>query len=93
MDKRGLIQTEIKYALDRFEEKLAGDIYLIPVRLEEIELPERLAEIQWVDWFAKDGWTRLKKAIESQGFPGSRQAVHTCSRTLDCSPRHPPADL
>ena len=74
IDKRGVLQTEIRYALKHFEEKLAGDIFLIPVRLEEVDLPEQLADIQWVDWFAKDGWNRLRKAIESQGFPGIDKA-------------------
>lgn len=70
VDKRGVIQKEIRYALDRYQEKLSTDIYLIPVRLEAVDLPEPLNEIQWVDLFANDGFDRLKKAIEAQGFPG-----------------------
>jgi HEAT repeat protein len=38
---------------------LESDIYLIPVRLEECEIPEELREHQWVDLFAEDGGTRI----------------------------------
>ncbi len=36
VDKRGMVQAEIKEALDVWREKLETDIYLIPVRLEEL---------------------------------------------------------
>jgi hypothetical protein len=64
IDKRGWIQKEISQALDVLQEKLDHDIYLIPVRLEDCEVPERLREFQWVDLFEKDGWPRLLAAIE-----------------------------
>jgi hypothetical protein len=44
---------------------LDSDIYLIPVRLEECEIPEELREHQGVDLFAEDGWTRLVKALQA----------------------------
>jgi hypothetical protein len=64
VSKRGWIQKEIKGALDMWEEKLDSDIYLIPVRLEDCEVPERLRDFQWVDLFEEDGWTRLVEAIQ-----------------------------
>ncbi|TEU14702.1 MAG: TIR domain-containing protein, partial [Anaerolineales bacterium] len=63
--KRGWIQREIKRALDLWQEKLEDDIYLIPVRLEDCEMPESLHDIQWVDLFKEDGWTQLVKAIRT----------------------------
>jgi hypothetical protein len=63
VNKRGWIQREIKDALDIWQEKLDSDIYLIPARLEDCEVPERLGDFQWVDLFEEDGWTRLVKAI------------------------------
>jgi hypothetical protein len=64
IDKRGWIQREIKQALDIWQEMLDSDIYLIPARLEDCEVPERLSDFQWVDLFEEDGWTRLVKAIQ-----------------------------
>ena len=64
IDKRGWVQREIKDALDIWREKLESDIYLIPVRLEECEVPESLRDFQWVNLFEEDGWTRLVKAIQ-----------------------------
>ena len=64
VDKRGILQKEIKSALDAREGMLEGDIYLIPVRLELCDVPNRLSEFQWVDLFEEDGWERLSKAIE-----------------------------
>ncbi len=81
LDEKGYLKNEIKFALDRLEELKATDIYLIPVRLEQVELPEPLSDFQSVDLFEKDGWSRLGKAIESQGFPGiDKPPVPTESR-------------
>lgn len=63
-NKRGWIQKEIKEALDIWQEMLDSDIYLIPVRLEDCEVPESLCDFQWVNLFEKDGWTQLMKAIQ-----------------------------
>jgi hypothetical protein len=64
VSKRGYLQKEIKDALDIWQEKLDSDIYLIPVRLEDCEVPESLRDFQWVDLFEKDGWPRLVRAIQ-----------------------------
>lgn len=63
VNKRGYFQQEIRMALDIFREMLNRDIYLIPVRLEDSEVPEELSDFQWVNLFEEDGWTRLVKAI------------------------------
>jgi len=64
VDKRGWIQKEIKEALDIWQEMLDSDIYVIPVRLEDCEVPEGLRDFQWVNLFEEDGWTWLVKAIQ-----------------------------
>jgi SOS-response transcriptional repressor LexA len=64
VNRRGFLQKEIKYALDIWQEKLEDDIYLIPIRLEDCEVPESLREFQWVNLFEKNGWTQLVKAIQ-----------------------------
>jgi hypothetical protein len=61
--KRGILQREIRNALDAWKERLEGDIYLIPIRLEDCEVPEELRRFQWVDLFEKNGWSQLLRAI------------------------------
>ncbi len=61
--KRGYLQREIRNALDVLEERLEGDIYLIPIRLEDCELPEPLTRFHSVDLFKENGWAQLLKAI------------------------------
>jgi hypothetical protein len=65
IEKRGFLQKEIRVALERLQEKLDSDIYLIPVRLDNCEVPASLSDIQWVNMFAADGWEQLKLAITS----------------------------
>jgi TIR domain/Effector-associated domain 7 len=63
--KRSYLRREFREALEKRQEMLDSDIYLIPVRLEECEIPEELREHQGVDLFAEDGWTRLVKALQA----------------------------
>jgi hypothetical protein len=64
--KRGYVQKELKKALDVADEQPEGVAYLIPVRLEECEIPERLRQWQWVDLFQADGYARLVRALRTQ---------------------------
>lgn len=61
--KDGFIQKEIMFALDRALEKPEGSVYVIPVRLEECNIPERLAKWHWVNLFDPNGYARLIKAL------------------------------
>lgn len=61
--KRSYIRREIRGAVARREEMLEHDIYLIPVRLEECDVPEELRAHQWLDLFKPNGWERLVKAL------------------------------
>lgn len=64
VNKEGFVQKEIKIALDTADEKPEGTIFIIPARLENCEVPERIAQIHWVDLFESDGYTRLLKALQ-----------------------------
>jgi len=63
VQKRGFLQKEFLQALDKWREKLPDDIYLIPVKLEECAMPERLVGFQTIDLFRVDGWERLLDAL------------------------------
>jgi hypothetical protein len=64
VNRRGSFQKEITIALDILKGKLEEDIYLIPIRLEECEIPEVLSKFQYADLFVDDGWSRLIKAVQ-----------------------------
>ncbi len=49
VSKEGFVQKEIKNVLDKFDEKPVGTIFIIPIRVEECEVPKRLAELHWID--------------------------------------------
>jgi hypothetical protein len=62
-EKRGYVQKEIKRALDVADEQPEGSIFLIPVRLVDCHVPERLNQWQWVDIFKEDGYAKLEVAL------------------------------
>ncbi|WP_180091693.1 TIR domain-containing protein [Vreelandella sedimenti] len=62
--KIGFVQKEIKIALDAAEERPEGTIYIIPVMLEQCQLPQRLSKWHAVNYFEKEGYTKLLLAVE-----------------------------
>ncbi|MBI5034180.1 MAG: TIR domain-containing protein [Chloroflexi bacterium] len=63
INKSGYVQKEIAFALDIAQEKPEGLIFLIPVKLEECTIPNRLARLQWVNLFEAQGFERLMLAL------------------------------
>ncbi len=63
VNKEGYIQKEIRYALDVADEKPENAIFLIPLKLEECEVPQRLSRWQWVNYFDENGHNKLLKAL------------------------------
>jgi hypothetical protein len=59
--KEGHVQKEIKQALDVADEKPEETIFLIPVRLEDCEIPQILRKWHWVNLFEDSGYSRLLK--------------------------------
>ena len=51
VSKEGYIQRELKYALDIALEKPEGTIFIVPLRLDDCELPRRLRSWHYVDYF------------------------------------------
>lgn len=64
INKEGYVQREIKFALDVADEKPEGTIFVIPARLEECKVPDRLSMYHWVDLFEDDGYERLMRALQ-----------------------------
>lgn len=52
VDKRGVVQWEIREALETLKQVPENQIYFIPARLEECQMPvSSMEDIQWVDLF------------------------------------------
>jgi len=64
VSKEGFVQKEYNFALDKALEIPDGKIFLIPVRLEECEVPMRLARFHWVDLYRQNGYEKLLKSIK-----------------------------
>jgi hypothetical protein len=69
--KAGYVQKEIKVALDVADEQPEGTIFIIPLRLEECAVPDRLKKWHWVDLFNPKGYQKLvatlkKRAVDLQ---------------------------
>jgi hypothetical protein len=67
--KAGYVQKEIRLALDVADEQPEGAIFVIPLRLEECVVPDRLARWHWVDIYAPNGYKKLVRAL------GARSAM------------------
>ena len=64
--KAGYVQREIKFALDVADEQPEGAIFLIPAKLEECEVPDRLSRWQWVNLYEAKGYERLMRALRTR---------------------------
>jgi hypothetical protein len=62
--KRGVVQREIKRALDVLDQMPESAIYLIPARLEPCQVPDRLSRLHWVNLFERQGFEKLRQALD-----------------------------
>ena len=65
VNRRGYLQKEIRDALEIWQEKLEEDIYLIPCRLQDCDVPERLLDFQWVNLYEANGWNLLTESLRA----------------------------
>ncbi len=66
INKAGYVQKEISLTLDAADEKPEGTIFLIPVRLQECDVPERLTRWHWVDLFEPNGYQKLVRSLKKR---------------------------
>lgn len=65
-NERGFRQKEVKIALDEADLLPKGEIFIIPVRLEECEVLDDLKRWHWVDLFENDGYERLIRTLRAR---------------------------
>ena len=72
--KKGGFQAEIRYALDCARQMPLDDIFIVPVRLDDCELPRSISsELQYIDLFRDRG-------------PGLERLLSMMRRPLDADP-------
>jgi len=88
-NQAGFRQKEVRLALDTALEQPEGEIFIIPVRLEECENLGSLSKWQWVDLFAEAGYRRLMLAFHEKarriGANFELQKQHAVSTSSDRS--------
>lgn len=94
VSKRGYVQKELKTALDVLDEFPEGDVFIIPVRLDDCRpTSHRLCDLHWVDMFPD--WTAgVRKILKTLGIQSqsARQYHVSTHRKSGGQPRHDKAD-
>ena len=62
--KEGYLSKEIKFALDRAAALPDETIFIIPVKLEECDVPESLRRYHWVELYKNEGLQRLIQTLK-----------------------------
>lgn len=61
--KRGFFQKEISLALDVADEQPEGATYIVPVKLSQCDIPDRLRRWHCVDLTQAAGWPQLLRSL------------------------------
>src|SRR5579871_531635 len=64
--KRGYLQKELRIALEKYQEKLMDDIFLIPVILDDTEIPTEFRSLQVIRENNGNAINDLKESISVQ---------------------------
>lgn len=64
--KRGFVQKELREAIELAQMQPVGAIFLIPVKLNECNLPDFLSRYQWVEYSSGSGYHNLTRALHAK---------------------------
>jgi hypothetical protein len=63
VSKVGFVNKEISRVIDFAEEQPEGSLFLIPVKLDETDVPKRLSRWQALNYYEPNAYQRLQKAL------------------------------
>lgn len=66
IDNKGYIHKEIQLALDIAQLQPEGSIFIVPVRLEDCDIPQRLQRYQWSNLFQRGGYSMLLSSLRER---------------------------
>ena len=89
------MHREFRYALSAYAELPPGSIYLIPVRLDDCEVPDlclpelelNLRDLHWVDLFRPAGFDRLARSL-NKAFVKIGRPLHMDTKSASASDSH-----
>lgn len=67
--KRGYVQKEFRIALDVLQEVPEGQIFVIPVKLDDCKVPEMFSRLHWTKLYEPYGIEKILSAIRRQLTP------------------------
>ena len=77
LTKEGYIQKELRNVLDIALEKPEGTIFIIPLRLDDCELPRRLRAWQYVNYFPAEQQNRAYQRLQQSLYMRFKQLQHS----------------
>ncbi len=80
----GEIHKQIRQAIDVLEEYPENDIYFIPARLDDCQIPfDELRKYQWVDLFPQSEWFNgINKILKAVGSSKRFEKIDTIKRNI-----------
>lgn len=69
VNKEGFVQKELRYAKEIYFEKPEGSIFLIPLRINECDVPRSVRHLQWADFFGEkksEAYTNIIKSLKTR---------------------------
>jgi formylglycine-generating enzyme required for sulfatase activity len=87
LTKAGYVQEEIKFALDIADRQPEETIFLIPLKLEECDVPDRLAGLHWVNFFEQRDFERLLRALRTKAEEKSKREVKNIETEASVEPQ------
>ncbi|MBV8860010.1 MAG: TIR domain-containing protein [Acidobacteria bacterium] len=87
INKSGYVQKEIRYALDVADEQPESAIFIVPLKLEECDVPERLRRWHWVNLFAEKGYQKLTEALRARAAALNLHPEQGLARRDEARPR------
>ena len=70
ISKRGYVQKEFKLALEVLDEIPPDNIFIIPIRLDDCEIPYQFRALHYVDYFEQGALEKVLDSIKGRGEPG-----------------------
>jgi len=87
--KEGYIQRELRFALSVADYKPEGTIFLIPIRLDDCQMPRKLKTWQYIDYFpSKNKRTVYKKLFQSLRLRASAAGINGIPKITEASASH-----
>jgi hypothetical protein len=88
VNKRGVLQKELRFALEKSQKMLPEDIYLIPVLFDDCKIPDELKKFQYIDLRARDYRIKLEHAFKTE----TARRIHTQSTKTQSPVDESPVD-